>query len=44
MEAEFPRVAVSLDHLRLLSHVLIVVVAHVPLANEGLKFDPKFTP
>jgi hypothetical protein len=37
MEPEFPGIAVGLHHLGLARHVIVVVVANVALAHEGLE-------
>ena len=37
VQAELPRIAIRLHHLRLAGKIGIVIVAHVALANERLK-------
>jgi hypothetical protein len=42
VQPKFPRVAIRLHHLRLARKIGIIVVAHVPFANERLKVAAEF--
>ena len=44
MQAQFPRIAVRLDHFRLADHFVIRPVLHIPLAHKRLEVGAKLHP